>query len=66
MTLTNRKIRGRPFKPGNPGRPPGSKSKIIRIAEQVGEERAEQLVEKAVERALAGDANCLRMLLDRF
>jgi len=66
MTITDRKGRGRPFKPGNPGRPPGSKNRITRIAEQVGEERAEQLVEKAVERALAGDATCLRMLLDRF
>ena len=29
MTTLVRKARGRPFKLGNPGRPPGSKNKII-------------------------------------
>jgi hypothetical protein len=60
------KPRGRPFKPGNPGRPPGSKNKITQIVEQLAEEQAEQLVRKAIELAQAGDVSCLRMMLDRL
>jgi hypothetical protein len=58
--------RGRPFKPGNPGRPPGSKNKITQIVEQLAEGQAEQLIQKAVELALAGDGPCMRMILDRI
>jgi hypothetical protein len=65
MTVV-RKPRGRPFKPGNPGRPPGSKNKITQIVEQLAEEQAEQLVRKAIELAQAGDVSCLRMMLDRL
>ena len=60
------KVRGRPFQPGNPGRPPGSKNKITQLVEQLAENQAEQLVQKAVELAQAGDVACLRMLLDRL
>jgi Family of unknown function (DUF5681) len=59
------KARGRPFKTGNPGRPPGSKNKTTQIVEQLAEGQAEQLVQKALEMALAGDVPALRMLLDR-
>ena len=34
MTTLVRKVRGRPFKPANPGRPPGSKNKVTQMAEQ--------------------------------
>jgi hypothetical protein len=51
MTILARKIRGRPFKPGNPGRPPGSKNKTTQIVEQLAEEQAEQLVQKVLEQA---------------
>jgi hypothetical protein len=61
-----RKARGRPFKPGNPGRPPGSKNKTTWMVEQLAEGQAEQLVQKVLELALAGDVSCLRMLLDRL
>jgi hypothetical protein len=60
------KVRGRPFKPGNPGRPPGSKNKITQLIEQLAEGQAEQLIQKTVELAQAGDVACLRMLLDRL
>ena len=59
MTTVKRKPRGRPFKPGNPGRPPGSKNKITQIVEQLAEDQAEQLVQKVVELAQAGDVSCL-------
>src|SRR5688572_30526386 len=61
-----RKPRGRPFKSGNPGRPPGSKNKVTQIVEQLAEGQAEHLIKKAVELAQAGDVACLRMILDRI
>jgi hypothetical protein len=65
MVTIARKVRGRPFKPGNPGRPPGSRNKITRMVEQLAEGQAEQLIQKVLELAKAGDVTCLRMLLDR-
>ena len=65
MTTLARKIRGRPFKPGNRGRPPGSKNKTTQILEQLAEGQAEQLVQKVLEQALAGDVSSQRMIFDR-
>jgi hypothetical protein len=59
------KDRGRPFKQGNPGRPPGSKNKITQVLEQLAEGQAEQLLRIVIEQALAGDVTCQRMMLDR-
>ncbi len=58
--------RGRAFKTGNPGRPPGSKNKVTRALEQLAEGQAEQLTQKLLELALAGDVTCLRIALDRI
>ena len=60
------KARGRPFKPGNPGRPPGSKNRTSQIIEQLAEGQAEQLFQKVLELGHAGDVACLKMLLDRL
>jgi hypothetical protein len=59
MTRSVRKARGRPFKPGNSGRPPGSKNKITQMVEQLAEGQAEQLIQKVLELAQAGDVACL-------
>jgi hypothetical protein len=40
------KVRGRPFQPGNPGRPPGSKNGTTQLLERLAEEQAEQLLRK--------------------
>ena len=64
--MTMRKPRGRPFKPGNPGRPLGSKNRVTQTLEQLAEGQAEQLFEKVRELAQAGDVACLRMMLDRI
>ena len=61
-----KKARGRPFKPGNPGRPPGSKNRTTQIIEQLAEGQAEQLFQKVLELGHAGDVACLKMLLDRL
>jgi len=66
MTTLVGRARGRPFKSGNPGRPPGSKNKITQMVEQLVEGQAEQLVQKVLELAQAGDVSCLRMILDRL
>src|SRR6266403_5407571 len=66
MTIPVRKPRGRPFKPGNPGRPLGSKNRVTQTLEQLAEGQAEQLFEKVRELAQAGDVACLRMVLDRI
>jgi uncharacterized protein DUF5681 len=66
MITSARKARGRPFKPGNPGRPPGSKNKTTQTLEQLAEGQAELLYQKILEQALAGDVSCQRLLLDRI
>jgi hypothetical protein len=57
--------RGRPFEPGNPGRPPGARNKATQAIEQLAEGQAETLGQKVIELALGGNVACLRMLLDR-
>ena len=57
--------RGRPFEPGNPGRPSGARNKATQAIEQLAEGQAETLGEKLIELALGGNVACLRMLLDR-
>jgi len=66
MTVPVRKPRGRPFKPGNPGRPPGARNRVTQTLEQLAEGQAEQLFQKILEQALAGDVSCQRMLMDRI
>ena len=66
MTTLVPKARGRPFKPGNPGRPPGSRNKTTQMVEKLAQGQAEQLLQKALELAQGGDVTCLRMMLDRL
>src|SRR5262245_39542166 len=61
-----KKIRGRPFQPGNPGRPPGSKNRTTRLLEELVAGDGEKLAQKAVELALAGNVKCLQFCLDRL
>jgi hypothetical protein len=57
---------GRPFQPGNPGRPKGSRHKTTLAVEALLDGEAEGLTRKAVELALAGDMTALRLCLDRI
>jgi hypothetical protein len=59
------KPRGRPFQPGNPGRPRGARNKVTQWLESLVQEQAEQLVQKVLEQARAGDVASQRMMLDR-
>jgi hypothetical protein len=66
MVDPGRKVRGRPFQPGNSGRPPGSKNKTTQTLEQLAEGQAEQLFQKVSEQAFAGCLVSQRMVLDRI
>jgi len=58
--------RGRPFKQGNPGRPPGARHKATLAAEALLDGEAEGLTRKCVEAALGGDMAALRICMDRI
>lgn len=58
--------RGRPFQPGNPGKPKGTRHRITRVLEALLEGEGEALTRKAVEMALGGDAIALRLCMDRL
>jgi hypothetical protein len=58
--------RGRPFKPGNAGRPKGARNRTTVAAEALLDGQAEALTRKAIERALEGDILALRICLDRI
>ena len=60
------KTRGRPFEPGNPGRPKASRNKATLAAEALLDGEAEALTRKAIELALAGDVTALRLCWDRI
>ena len=70
MSLATRKnpsnTRGRPFKKGNPGRPPGSRNKATLAAEVLLDNETEKLTRKAIELAMAGDTVALRLCLERI
>ena len=60
------KTPGRPFEPGNPGRPKGSRHKVTLAVEALLEGEADALTRKAIELAKAGDMTALRLCLDRI
>jgi hypothetical protein len=66
LVTTVRKPRGRPFQPGNSGRPVGSKNRTTQLLETLAEGEAEQIMQKVLEKAKAGNDPSLRMLMDRL
>ena len=58
--------RGRPFEPGNSGRPKGARNRATLAAEALLDGEAEALTRKAIELALAGGPIALRLCLDRI
>lgn len=58
--------RGRPFTPGNAGKPRGARHKTTLAIEALLEGEHEKLTRKAVDMALAGDATALRLCLERL
>jgi hypothetical protein len=60
------RTRGRPFEPGNPGRPKGARNRVTLAAEALLDGEAEELTRRAIELAKAGDVTALRLCLDRI
>jgi hypothetical protein len=61
-----RKTRGKPFQPGNSGRPKGTRNKATLALEALLDGEAEALTRKAVEMALSGDTAAMRLCMDRI
>ena len=59
------KTRGKPFQPGNPGRPPGARHKITLLAEKLMEEDAEAVSRRVIDAAKTGDMTAARLVLER-
>lgn len=59
-------VRGRPFQPGNPGRPPGSKNKLTRLLEELVENEGEEITRKLIEQAKEGKPRPLLYCVDRL
>ena len=66
IEIENKKIRGRPFKKGNLGRPVGSRNKATLAAEMLLDGETEALTRKAIELAMKGDTVALRLCLERI
>ncbi len=58
--------RGRPFQPGNPGKPRGTRHRVTRAIEELLEGQHEKLTQAAIDKALEGDTTALRLCLDRL
>jgi len=61
-----RKTPGKPFAPGDFGRPNGSRHKVTLAIEALLDGQHEALTRKAIEKALEGDMIALRLCLDRI
>ena len=61
-----KKPRGRPFQPGNPGRPRGAKNRTTLLVEQLLAGEADKLTRKFIELANAGNVKCLTLCVDRM
>ena len=63
---TETRPRGRPFAKGNPGRRRGSRNKTTLLAASLAREQGEQMLAKAVEMAMGGNAQMMKFLLSRI
>lgn len=62
----NERVRGRPFAPGNAGRPRGARNRTTLAVEQMLDGEAEALTRKVIEMALDGDGPAMKLCLDRL
>ncbi len=58
--------RGRPFQPGNPGKPKGARHKTTLAMEALLDKEGEALTRVAIKKAKAGDMIALRLCMDRL
>jgi hypothetical protein len=60
------RTRGRPFAPGNPGKPKGARHKATLAVDALLDGEADAITRKAIEMAKEGDTVALRLCLDRI
>ena len=60
------KSRGRPFQPGNSGKPKGARHRVTRMAELLMEGAAEAVVHAVLAAARDGDMTAARLVLERI
>lgn len=60
------KTRGRPFQPGNPGRPAGSRHATTILAERLMSDDVESVVAAVLMAAKSGDMVAARIVMDRL
>lgn len=60
------KPRGRPFEPGNPGKPRGARSRATMLAEKLMQDDAEAVVNAVINAAKGGDMVAARLVLERL
>jgi hypothetical protein len=58
--------RGKPFLPGNPGKPKGARHKTTLAMEALLDKEGEALTRVAIKKAKAGDMMALRLCMDRL
>ena len=58
--------RGKPFQPGNAGKPKGTRNRTTLALEALLDGEAEAITRKAVEMALTGDGAAMRLVMDRI
>jgi hypothetical protein len=66
MRKNAKETRGKPFEPGNAGRPKGSRNKTTLALEALLDGEAEAITRKAVGMALDGDVTAMRLVMDRI
>ena len=66
MRKNGENTRGKPFQPGNPGRPKGSRNRATLALEALLDGEAEALTRKAIEMAMGGDTTAMRLVMDRI
>ncbi len=65
MRKNAKNTRGKPFEPGNAGRPKGTRNKMTLALEALLDGEAENLTRKAIEMAMSGDTTAMRLVMDR-
>ena len=58
--------RGKPFKPGNPGKPKGARHRTTQAVAEMLDGEAEAITRVCIEKALKGDGVALRLAMERL
>jgi len=60
------RTRGRPFQPGNPGRPKGARNKLAVLMDEMRLENGKAVAEAMIQKAKDGDVPAAKLLMDRW